>query len=194
MGSYEAPLQLSRPWLHTHLPATAEDVKYFDEIGNNSKSHMVYRQDYTTFKHQARYPLLGGWKTTYVLQYTVPTYEYLRQGSGVFYLRIRAVDHVVDDAFVERALVRVLLPEGAIMKKIYAPAWFIVSEEILLTNLCFFGRKTIVLTGEILLENHIANLVVAYEFPQIWLLKTPLLFAIYLQIVFIFIILVNRLK
>lgn len=193
-GPYEPTLQFSRPWLHTHLSASVEDVKYFDEIGNNSKSQMIYSDNHTTLKHQARYPLFGGWKAPYTLKYKVPTHEYLHQSNDVFHLRIRAIDHIINDGFIEKATVKILLPEGAVIKKISAPVWFNVSEEIALTEMCFFGRETIVLTGEMLMENHIENLVIIYEFTDIWLFKTPIVIMIYLQVVFIFVIIVNRLK
>lgn len=194
-GPYEPSFAAKRPWLYTHLPASSEDIKYFDELGNNSKSEVIYYQDHITLKYQARYPLsFGGWKAPYILQYKVPTYEYLQKRKDLFYLRIRAIDHIVNDGYIEQAVVKILLPEGAVIKKINAPEWFNVSEEMHFTDLCFFGRETAVLHGKMLMETHIADVSIIYELPDFWLLETPILLMMYLLIVFIFIIIVNRLK
>lgn len=177
------------------MPASAENVKYFDEIGNSSKSELLYYNDYVTFKHQPRYPLIsGGWKAPYVLQYKVPTYEYLQRKDGVFHLRIRAIDHIVNDGYIERASVKLMLPEGAVIKKVNAPKWFNVSEDVCVTHLCVFGRKSVVLNGKMLIENHIEDVVITYKFSDFWLLKTPILLTVYVLVIFVFILVFNRLK
>lgn len=194
-GPYEAPYELSRPWHYTHLPASAEDIKLFDELGIMYQSKITYANDYITFRHKTRYPLLfGGWKAPYVLQYTVPTYEYLQEKGGIFYLSIRAIDHIVNDAFVENAFVNILLPNGAIIKKIKAPKWFNVSKDSDFNDLTFSGRKTAQLHGRMLVEDQIEDVKVVYEFSNLWLLRTPILLTGYVLIVLIFLRSVNYVK
>lgn len=194
VGPYEPHLLKQRPWLYTHLPSSAETIKYYDEIGNNSKSKLLYQDDHITVKHQMRYPLLHSWKAPYVLQYIVPIYEYLTESENLYILRIRVVDHVVNDGYIENAKVKVFLPEGAILKDVSSPEWFDWSRELHLTDLCIFGRETLVFIGKMLLENHISNVEIVYEFPSVFLLKSPFLIACYLLVSFLFVIIVNRLK
>lgn len=188
-------MNTSRAWLYTRLPLTAQNVKYFDEIGNNSKSELEYNEDSITFLYQTRYPLIfGGWKASYVLQYTIPTYEYLQKHHQLFRLRMEAIYHVTDYAVIEKALVQILFPEGAIIKKVKSPKWSNTSENIHFTNLCLLGRKTVELYSKMLVEGDILEDVeIIYEVSNLWLLKSPILISIYLQVVFIFIISINRL-
>lgn len=177
------------------MPKSAQNIKYFDEVGKISQSGVFHNINYTTLRHQTRYPLLfGGWKASFVIQYTVPTCEHLEEKNGIFYLRVKALDHTVNDALVEEAFVKILLPEGAVIKKINAPKWFNASEESHYTSLCFFGRKTAALSGRMLVKDQIADVEVVYEFSDFWLLKSPIVLTIYLQVVFVFIIIVNRFK
>lgn len=170
-------------------------MEFFDEIGNNSKSQLLYFKDYTTFKYQPRYPLLGGWKTQYTLRYSVPVHEYLsRNLLDYFYLKIRAIDHVLNEAYIKKSTVKILLPEGAFLVQVKHPNWFdAVTDEVEYTTLCLFGRSTVILNGSMLLENHISNVKITYLFSSVYLLRVPLLIALYLQVVFFVVILFRRL-
>lgn len=198
VGPYEPILrQLPKQatsWLYTHLPASADDVQFFDDIGNNSKSQMLYFGDYNTFKYQPRYPLLGGWKTKYTLRYSLPAHEYLtRNLADYFNLQIRAVDHVLNDGYIKRATVKILLPEGAYLVEVEQSKWLNREEDVLeYTSLCFFGRPTIVLNGSMLLESHISNVTIKYLFSDWYLCRVPLLIAVYLEVVFFVIVLFRR--
>jgi len=182
--------------LHTHLPASADDVKFFDTIGNSSKSIVIHNENYKTVMFYPRYPLLSGWKTFYVVKYTVPTYEYLYHDfHGKFVLKMRVVDHILDDAVISQALVKVLLPEASNIIQVYVPSGFRrLKNEIVHTGLCTFGRPAVVFNGSNIVEEHIADFKVEYLFPSIYLLRTPLLIILYLEIVFIGFIVISHFK
>lgn len=198
VGPYEPILdelpKHATSWLYTHLPASADDVEFFDNIGNNSKSQVLYLKNYNTFKFQLRYPLLGGWKTWYTLRYSVPTHEYMKTNSvGYFKLKIRAIDHVLNDGYIERATVKILLPEGAFGIEVKQSEWLNRAQDIVeYTSLCTFGRPTVVLNGSALLENHISNVSIGYLFPAIYLFRASFIIAVYLEVVFLAIIVFRR--
>ena len=64
-----------------------------------------------------RFPLFGGWKTHYFIGYNVPSYEYLFSSGEKFTLNMRLVDHIFDDMLVEDMTLKVILPEGAKVRR-----------------------------------------------------------------------------
>ncbi len=113
------------------LPKDATDVYYRDEIGNITTSHMRETPFRTEVELQARYPLFGGWKTQYVLGYSVPTTSVLyRQSSSSssassdtkdqnyranfdHYKLDIAYATCVDGAAVDTLTLKVILPAGS---------------------------------------------------------------------------------
>ncbi len=61
----------------------------------------------------ARFPLFGGWQTRYYMGYNLPSYEYLYHSGNQYMLKMRYLDHVFNDQFVESVTVKIILPEGA---------------------------------------------------------------------------------
>jgi len=158
----------------TVLPAAARDVYYRDEIGNISTSHMREMQDSVELELRPRFPLFGGWKTHYVIGYNVPSYEYLFHKGDNFALKIRFMDHVYDDQVVDHATVKIILPEGATNIRLDAP--FPVTEgprEVLKTYLDITGRPVIVVHKANLVEQHIQELTLYYNFNTITLIREP---------------------
>ncbi len=60
-----------------------------------------------------RFPLFGGWQTRYYYGYNLPSYEYLYHHGNNYVLKMRLLDHVVDDQLIKKLTVRIILPEGA---------------------------------------------------------------------------------
>ena len=50
---------------------------YRDEIGNISTSNLYETDESVDFEIRPRYPLFGGWKTSYYIGYNLPSYNYL---------------------------------------------------------------------------------------------------------------------
>lgn len=198
-GSYRndlhPPTKAAASVLFTHLPSSAENIRYFDTIGNSSKSQIYDFTNFKTLVFKPRYPLLGGWKTYYMLAYDVPIYEYLftiPDRSTI--LRIRPVDHIIADAVIEKVLVKIVLPDGARLDtfKLTEKHLNVLSKERECCNMCFLGRYVIVLNGSYLLDDYIEEIEVKYYLPGIFMFKTPLLLAFYIEVVFLCVIFLRK--
>ncbi|KAK4875024.1 hypothetical protein RN001_011446 [Aquatica leii] len=174
-------------WFYTHLPASAENIQYKDEIGNSSKSKVFHYRNYKTLAFKPRYPLLSGWKTVYILKYQVPTIEYLyRLDAFRFKLQMRTVDHILNDVVTKEALVKIVLPESAIGVKVKIPDQFVSRlDEKSFSNL---NRHIIVLNGSNVYENQVDDFVVEYFYSQYYLFRVPFTYSIFIQCFFIVII------
>ncbi|XP_031350981.1 dolichyl-diphosphooligosaccharide--protein glycosyltransferase subunit 1-like isoform X1 [Photinus pyralis] len=167
-------------WWYTHLPATADDVGYFDELGNSSKSTLLHYKNYKTLKFQPRYPLLNGWKTSYVIRYSVPSVHYLWNHVDEFSLKMRAVDHIFDDVLIKDAIVKVLLPEGATIINVTLPGLFTKFD----VGQSTFGRPQIIFGAKSVFESF-EDFHIQYFLPKYYLLKTPLLIVLSLECLFV---------
>ncbi|KAJ3642454.1 hypothetical protein Zmor_025242 [Zophobas morio] len=183
-------------WLYTHLPASAENVQFYDVLGNSSATKIYHFLNYMTLKFRTRYPLFGGWKTSYVLRYEVPLYEYLFTLDSSFLLQIRAIDYVLDKMAIESVTIRIVLPEGALIKGIVKPEIIdFKNEEVsCLGGLCLFGRPVLVLNGSDLFDDYIVNVNVEYSLKWWYLLRAPLVLSIYLEFGFVLVICANKVK
>ena len=165
----------------TKLPPTASDVYYRDEIGNISTSNMRQTSSNVVIELRPRFPLFGGWKTHYLLGYSLPANDYLFNDGNQFVVRIPFIDHIFDNSVIEECTVKVVLPEGAADVKLRLP--FSVSRErdqIRKTYLDTFGRTVIVLKKNNLVENHVQDFEVHYSYNRFWMLQEPLLLVSFL--------------
>ncbi|XP_003382687.1 PREDICTED: dolichyl-diphosphooligosaccharide--protein glycosyltransferase subunit 1-like [Amphimedon queenslandica] len=178
----------------TLLPAAAQDVYYRDEIGNISTSHLRNSEDYTELIIRPRFPLFGGWQTYYYIGYNVPTYEYLYHQASHFVLDMRFVDHVYDDQVIDEATVKIILPEGS--KNInFLPPYPVHDQatSVHSTYLDTVGRPVIIAKAYNLVEQHILNFQLEYDFESYLLLQEPFLLIGALFLFFLFIIFLVRL-
>jgi len=178
----------------TVLPASARDVYYRDEIGNISTSNLLNQDDSVEVELRPRFPLFGGWQTRYYLGYNLPAYQYLYQKGGNFALKMRVIDHVFDDFVVDNLILKIALPEGASNIKFVAP--FKVEEgerETHKTYLDTSGRPVVVIKKTNLVENHIQDFELRYNFSKMQLLHEPLLCVVAYYILFISVIVLVRL-
>jgi oligosaccharyltransferase complex subunit alpha (ribophorin I) len=178
----------------TLLPAAAADVYYRDEIGNISTSNLRVDEDYVELELRPRFPLFGGWQTRYYIGYNLPSYEYLYHSGSHYLLTMRLVDHVMDDQLVRDLTLRIVLPEGA--KNIaFQPPYLVDQQpdEIIQTYLDTVGRPVVVVKGRNLVEQHIQDFKLSYDFESWMLLQEPLLVVVALYAFFILIIIVVRL-
>ncbi|CAI8038564.1 Dolichyl-diphosphooligosaccharide--protein glycosyltransferase subunit 1 [Geodia barretti] len=162
----------------TILPAAAADVYYRDEIGNISTSS----------------PSLEGGRRGTTLATIFPSYEYLYHSGSQFLLNMRLVDHVMDDQLVQDLTLRIVLPEGA--KNIVFEAPYGVEQQpndLMQTYLDTVGRPVVVVTANNLVEQHIQDFTLTYEFQTWMLLQEPLLVIVALYGFFLLIIVIVRL-
>ncbi|CAM1324160.1 RPN1 (predicted), partial [Pycnogonum litorale] len=178
----------------TVLPAAASDVYYRDEIGNISTSHLRVLDDSVELELRPRFPLFGGWKTQYKIGYNIPSYEYLFNSGDQFGLKMRFVDHIYDDHVIDDATVKIILPEGCKNIKLSVP--YPVKrdkDELHYTYLDTTGRPVIIVHKSDLVESHIQDFEVLYNFNKILMLQEPLLVVVALYLLFLIIIIYVRL-
>ncbi len=102
--------------IHSLLPTLATDVYYRDEIGNISTSNLRTPSSKRSgepldFELRPRFPLFGGWKTHYTVGYNLPIYQYLFNNGNDYYLKMKLLDNLYADQFIESATVKIILPE-----------------------------------------------------------------------------------
>ncbi|XP_054472873.1 dolichyl-diphosphooligosaccharide--protein glycosyltransferase subunit 1 [Anoplopoma fimbria] len=178
----------------TILPASAQDVYYRDEIGNISTSHLQVLDDSVEVEVRPRFPLFGGWKTHYIIGYNLPSYEYLYTLGDQYALKMRLVDHVYDDQVIDSLTVKIILPEGA--RNIHVETPYKIDRmpnQLHYTYLDTFGRPVLVATKNNLVEHHIQDVVVHYNFNRILMLQEPLLVVGAFYILFFTVIIYVRL-
>uniref|UniRef100_H2Z4F8 Dolichyl-diphosphooligosaccharide--protein glycosyltransferase subunit 1 n=1 Tax=Ciona savignyi TaxID=51511 RepID=H2Z4F8_CIOSA len=178
----------------TILPASALDVYYRDEIGNISTSNLFKADEAVEFEIRPRFPLFGGWKTHYYIGYNLPSYNYLFTRGDVNALKMRFVDHIMDDQVVEDLTIKIILPEGAKNIKTELPYPAKREDDSLhFTYLDTVGRPVITFTKKNLVEQHIDDFVVSYTFNRLLLLQEPLLIVGAFFILFFTVIIIVRL-
>ncbi|XP_022055913.1 dolichyl-diphosphooligosaccharide--protein glycosyltransferase subunit 1 [Acanthochromis polyacanthus] len=178
----------------TILPASAQDVYYRDEIGNISTSHLQVLDDSVEVEVRPRFPLFGGWKTHYIIGYNLPSYEYLYTLGDQYALKMRLVDHVYDDQVIDSMTVKIILPEGARNINVETPYKITrMPNQLHYTYLDTFGRPVLVATKNNLVEQHIQDVVVHYNFNKILMLQEPLLVVGAFYILFFTVIIYVRL-
>lgn len=178
----------------TILPAAATDAYYRDEIGNISTSHMRILSDSVELDLRPRFPLFGGWKTHYILGYSVPSYEYLYNSGDDYKLKMRLVDHVFDDMVIDEAVTKIILPEGSHSLQLSTPYPVErLPDSLHYTYLDTKGRLVISVTINNLVEHHIQDFELSYVFPRILMLQEPLLVVIAFYLLFLMVVIYVRL-
>lgn len=95
------------------MPVLARDPYFRDEVGNVSTSHFRVESDKAFLELTPRYPLFGGWNYTWYYGFNTDLGHYVHKvKSGKYVLNINFVENV-KDMTVDKAVVRVVLPEGA---------------------------------------------------------------------------------
>lgn len=179
----------------TILPASAHSFYYRDSNGNISTSTVWPYKDWTELELRPRFPLFGGWQSSYTLGYSVPSYQYLyKTESGQHLLTMRVFDHVFDDMVVEELETKIVLPVGVSNIKLVTPYEVErLPDEVTHKYLDNIGRTVIKLRKRNLVEQHIQDLEIYYNWQPVLLLHEPLLMSISLFLLFIFVIIYVRL-
>lgn len=165
-----------------------------DTNGNISTSAMRILKDSVELDLRPRFPLFGGWKTHYTLGYNVPSFEYLFNNGDQYVLKMRVIDHVFDDMAIEKATIKIILPEGSTNIKLIPP--YSVSrlpDQVHYTYLDTVGRPVIIFSKQNLVENHIADFNLKYNFSKVLMIQEPLLIIAFLYALFLIVIVWTRL-
>lgn len=141
-----------------------------------------------------RFPLFGGWRTHYTIGYNVPSFEYLFANGDQYMLKSRLIDHIYDDMAIEQATIKIILPEFSTNIKLITP--YPVNRlpnEVHYTYLDTVGRPVIVFTKKNLVENHIHDFNLKYNFNRALMIQEPLLVVGFLFILFLSVLIWSRL-
>lgn len=184
--------------IHSLLPTLAADVYYRDEIGNISTSNLrkpsrTKPSDPLDFELTPRFPLFGGWKTHYTIGYNLPIYQYLFNSASDYLLKMKLIDHIYANQFVETATIKIILPEHSTDLKLIEP--YPVEKEansLHYTYIDTVGRPVIVLHKKNTCENHIMDFQLKYKYQKIMILKKPLILVGVFLTIFTAIILLVR--
>ncbi|CAH1961447.1 unnamed protein product [Acanthoscelides obtectus] len=107
---------------------------------------------------------------------------------------MRLLDHVFDDMHVEELITSVILPVGVSNIKVVPPYEVErLEDEVTYKYLDNLGRKVIRLRKTNLVEQHIQDLEISYNWQQAMLLHEPILIALALFLMFILAIIYVRL-
>ncbi|KAF2905395.1 hypothetical protein ILUMI_00784 [Ignelater luminosus] len=179
----------------TILPAAAHSAYYRDSNGNISTSQVRVRKDWIELELRPRYPLFGGWRSSYTLGYSVPSYQYLyKTPAGQYVLRMRLIDNVFDDMHVVELETSIVLPVGVTNVKLNTPYQVErLSDSLTYKYLDTKGRPIIRLKKTNLVEQHIQDFEITYDWQPILLLHEPILLSIALYLLFLVVIVYVRL-
>lgn len=179
----------------TILPAAAHSIFYRDSNGNISTSSVKTRKDWIELELRPRYPLFGGWRSSYTLGYNVPSYEYLyKNEKGQYVLRMRLLDNVFDDMQVSELETSIVLPVGASNIQLHTPYTVDrLPDDITYKYLDSKGRVIIRLKKTNLVEQHIQDFEIIYNWQPLLLLHEPLLLTGALYVLFLLVIVYVRL-
>lgn len=178
----------------TILPASAADVYYRDEIGNISTSNLQEHDDSVELEIRPRFPLFGGWKTRYYIGYNLPSYAYLYKTGDLHALRMRFVDHVYDDMVIDELSLKIILPESSKQISVALPYRADRLDDALhFTYLDTVGRPVITFEKKNLVEQHIQDFTLSYNFNRMMLLQEPLLVVGSFFLLFFTVIIIVRL-
>lgn len=177
----------------TVLPSSARDVYYRDEIGNISTSALRDSDDVVEVELKPRFPLFGGWKTHYYIGYNVPSYQYLYNSGDQYMVKMRFVDHIFDDQVIDDMTLKIILPEGSRDVQFKAPYDVDRSpDELHYTYLDTIGRPVVIVHKKNLVEGHIQDFELTYNFPRLLLLQEPLLVVSAFYLLFLVVIIYVR--
>ncbi|KAL3514887.1 hypothetical protein ACH5RR_027604 [Cinchona calisaya] len=160
--------------LTAKLPPRAHSVYYRDEIGNISTSNLWSDSTKTLLEIEPRYPMFGGWKTSFTIGYGLPLHDFLFQSEGRRFLNI-SFGSPINELVIDNLTVKVVLPEGS--KDITVSIPFPVKQwqELKFSHLDMVGRPVVVLEKTNVAPEHNQYFQVHYRFSNLSLFQEPLM-------------------
>ncbi|GER51451.1 glycosyltransferase subunit [Striga asiatica] len=163
--------------LHAELPPRVHSVYYRDDIGNISSSRLRVNSKKSELLIEPRYPLFGGWKSTFVIGYGVPLQDFLFESDdGARYLNY-SFGCPLADTVVDKLTIKVVLPEGSKDPSVKVPFEVDQSLETKYSYLDVIGRPVVVLEKKNVVPEHNVPFQVHYKFNPISMLAEPLMLA-----------------
>ncbi|VAI10146.1 unnamed protein product [Triticum turgidum subsp. durum] len=137
--------------LIARLPARAHSIYYRDEIGNISTSHLWSDSKKTQLEIEPRFPLFGGWQTTFTIGYGLPLQDFVFSADGKRFLNI-TFGSPMEEILIEKLIVKVKY-----------------------SHLDIAGRPVLVLEKPDVIPEHNLHFQVYYKFNNISLLIEPMM-------------------
>ncbi|KAI8073451.1 Ribophorin I [Gilbertella persicaria] len=141
--------------LRFNLPAGARDAYYRDEVGNVSTSNFRVEPTKAVLEIKPRFPLFGGWNTTWYQGFNTDLGAYVHKTkTGKYILNVKFVENV-QDMTINKAVVRIVLPEGSKHVKVTAP--FDLDAKEITSHFTYFdstGRTMVVLEKKNVVKEH----------------------------------------
>lgn len=138
------------------LPLRANNLWYRDDIGNISTSTAVREWDNVKLEIEPRFPLLGGWKTTYMIGYSLPLKFHVNVDKDNLHVANLTFGLGYHDIIAKNFTYKVVLPEHSTITKIDLPidSPFKITYEKTFSFLDFFGRTTVIITMNNVFDIH----------------------------------------
>lgn len=176
------------------LPPQARSLYYRDAIGNISSSDTRRSSEGVLVSLVPRYPLFGGWSSTFTFGYSLPLSSAVgkepKTGRAVF---AAPVGPALEDLVADSLVVKVVLPEGAKDAKVSLDLPFQLEQSTAFTYLDVMGRPVLVLRlSNLVQEMKLESLQVSYSYSSLGLLQKPLLLAGVLGAIFAVAIVLGR--
>ncbi|KAI9073695.1 hypothetical protein K1719_044359 [Acacia pycnantha] len=160
--------------LVARLPPRAHSVYYRDEIGNISTSSLWGDSRKMDLEIEPRYPMFGGWKTTFTIGYGLPLEDFLFAVDGKRVLNI-TFGSPMRELVIDNLFVKVVLPEGSSEFSASVPFPVKQRQETKISHLDVVGRPVIVLEKNNVVPEHNVNFQVYYKFNCLSMLREPLM-------------------
>uniref|UniRef100_A0A2K2AMK2 Dolichyl-diphosphooligosaccharide--protein glycosyltransferase subunit 1 n=1 Tax=Populus trichocarpa TaxID=3694 RepID=A0A2K2AMK2_POPTR len=135
------------------LPPRAHSIYYRDEIGNISTSNVWGDPKKTELLIEPRYPLFGGWRTTFTIGYGLPLQDFLFGSEGKRFLNF-SFGSPINDLVTDNIIVKVVLPEGSDDISISTPFPVKQGQETKISHLDVAGRPVVVLEKTNVVPEH----------------------------------------
>ncbi|KAG0094087.1 proteasome regulatory particle base subunit [Podila epicladia] len=178
------------------IPKLARDIYYRDDIGNISTSTIHHLDKSIDLSLQPRFPIFGGWNTTFYTGYNMPLDGFVHRvlDTEKYIMKMYLFDLIKESSY-DYVEVRVVLPEGS--KNVNAQLPFSVDSieySISKTYMDSAGRSTVTIKAKNLVEDHVQELLVEYKYPESAYLIKPLAAASLLMGVFFVSMVFSRLN
>lgn len=156
------------------LPPRAHSIYYRDEIGNISTSNIYGDSTKTLLEIEPRYPMFGGWRTSFTIGYGLPLHDYLFQSEGKRFLNF-TFGSPMNEVVVDNLTVKVVLPEGSRDISVSIPFGVKQLQETKFSHLDMFGRPVVVIEKANVVPEHNQYFQVHYKFSSLSLFTEPLM-------------------
>ncbi|KGG50649.1 ribophorin I family protein [Mitosporidium daphniae] len=170
------------------LPSDAYDVTYRDEVGLISTSDFIEHEGMTIFNCRPRYPVFGGWASSFEIHYKLPIADRLHKTkSGVHYVELK-VGQLALDAITSSFKMDIVLPETSkLLAHNYNKIGFKTSILTFRTNLGIFDSPVIQITSNNVLDDLLGDEIkieFEYSLTQSFMSKCFFLYMVF-QLLFI---------